>query len=1593
MQGSQASGDQYGASIGGSLGVAANFTNPVVTDPEWDEGMGEMPSGPGALEEELADVNGDGLADKVAADANGVRVRLNLGYGFESDPIRWSGGGFESGESYSGSVGAALGFQINNKEFSGGLGYSEAVDFPRYSWVDVDGDGVLDRLRKDGSDVKVAFGTGAGIGAEVDYGDLAEGEVELLGIPTGQQVAQGRSQGLGAGFDFTIGIGPLCLAGCYVIINPGAHFDHSISSNQVQLADVNGDGYPDSLRSDSDDEIRVRLNNRGRTNLLRSVRNPLGGEIRLGYERDGNTEAQPYSQWVLSSVEVDDKRPGDGPDTLLTTYEYEDNAYNPLEREFLGYGKVVERQRAFADDGDVADDPLLRSIDRRYRNANVFDSGLMTSETLRSPGGTPVKETRTTWGLVDVETGADAALEPTASDPAGVRLLGMSVAPERRKVEQRWYDESGDLGEETWNAFEYDDLGNVVRQLDVGEPELPGDDTIALTTYTNCEISSSSDLQEAFPCPAPKPAGRVSPLWSPKRCPTWTSIPAVFEVRDASGNVLRHRDGSPALCDNSSVTRLEERTGGGDVAVTELSYDSWGSYNHIDYPENADGERLTVDYVYDDDSHANVAQTTDSHGLTATATFDGRTGLIASRTDANEQTTSYTYDAAARIASITGPYEQGSGHATVTFEHHPTAPGYAYAVAHHHDAFHPGDTIDTVAFADGSGRQTQTKQDATLFRGADTPAEAARVVSGAVEFDALGRPVKEWHPTEEPLDRPGTYNTSAASTAPTRTSWNLSDLVTGVVNPDGSTTSTAYGFGGAADFGATLFTTRITDAEGKPQRSFTDVHDNVRAVDDLPAGAAAMRTRYAYDPLGQLARVVDNGGNATEHTYDLLGRRTSTRTPDGGLVERRFDTASNLVARITPKLRAAGQQTTYRYDIERLEAVDHPDGTPDVTYAYGAADAAGNGAGRMVALTDAARDQRFTYDPLGAVASETATMLVHNLNDENEQRLTFTTGFTYDGFGRTRTLTYPDGEVLEHDYDSGGLLASVAGDKGFQHYAYLDRLEYDEFLDRRFQQTGNGVKTTYRYDAATRRLARQNADAPDREIQDLNYAYDRVGNVLSMRNEVPAPVPSLKGGPSAQTYRYDPYYRLRSADGEYRFAPSKRRNYTYATTYDVNGNVTSKDQADVVTGPGGSRITQKPTTYELPAIQYGSSRPHQITRIGKRPYTFDANGNFTGWTEDKGGQRRTVTWDATDRMRSVADQGSTTRYTYDESGRRAIERGPAGETAFVNQWYTVRNGSVATKQIWAGSERLAQQRQFADGTYEFMRYFLHKDLQGSTNVVTDDDGKVFQHMEYFPSGETWVLEHSDVHRTPYLFTGGYLDEVRNLVDLGARWYEPREQFLYSADPVLEDDPDQVVDDPALLPAYSYAESSPLTLVDLTGRQPSAARTAFTNAFGRVFRRGQPAAAQAAVQAAPAAAAPASAAAAPPAPPAAAPAPANAPAQGPAGAPAGGPAAQQPATAKGWRSSRLWQALEGLATPQRIQKWGAFTDRFEAKPLVAINLSKGADGWQVQDVKLAPTFSKLGQITAFDRSRATAAAAGPNALAAQPAAPPPASGAP
>jgi RHS repeat-associated protein len=110
---------------------------------------------------------------------------------------------------------------------------------------------------------------------------------------------------------------------------------------------------------------------------------------------------------------------------------------------------------------------------------------------------------------------------------------------------------------------------------------------------------------------------------------------------------------------------------------------------------------------------------------------------------------------------------------------------------------------------------------------------------------------------------------------------------------------------------------------------------------------------------------------------------------------------------------------------------------------------------------------------------------------------------------------------------------------------------------------------------------------------------------------------------------------------------------------------------------------------------------------------------------------------------------------------------------------------------------------------ETFQYFFHPDHLGSTSYITDASGEVYQHLEYFAFGETFVEEHSNTDRTPYLYNGKELDEETGLYYYGARYYDARVSIWLAVDPKAEE---FIGWSP-----YNYAMNSPIVYIDPDGR--------------------------------------------------------------------------------------------------------------------------------------------------------------------------------
>ena len=100
---------------------------------------------------------------------------------------------------------------------------------------------------------------------------------------------------------------------------------------------------------------------------------------------------------------------------------------------------------------------------------------------------------------------------------------------------------------------------------------------------------------------------------------------------------------------------------------------------------------------------------------------------------------------------------------------------------------------------------------------------------------------------------------------------------------------------------------------------------------------------------------------------------------------------------------------------------------------------------------------------------------------------------------------------------------------------------------------------------------------------------------------------------------------------------------------------------------------------------------------------------------------------------------------------------------------------------------------------------------GSTSYITDASGEVYQHLEYFAFGGTFVEEHSNTDRTPYLFNGKELDEETGLYYYGARYYDAQTSIFLSVDPLAEKYSFQS--------PYAYAANNPIRFIDIQGKGP------------------------------------------------------------------------------------------------------------------------------------------------------------------------------
>jgi RHS repeat-associated protein len=1503
------------AYVGGHVGMPkiggdSSVIQAIVGAPSTDAGVA-LSANLSTVQNDLVDVNGDGLPDRVSMPVPGVlMVELNLGGKFGAPDLinvgPWNAGKMDDIAKYVGSGGPDLFFKEPERvrrsvtvtlqssagaSFVVGVGRSweSSIAATEVAFVDVTGDGLPDYVRKGPNDrvMYVRVNTGHGFGEKQAwnlpswpggatlpflsgkgfFGGKVDSLLDAITGPRTMDVLEANgSYTSEASKSWGVSLG-----GSVGIFSFGGSYTEQKSTRQTGLQlgmiDIDGDGVADHvLKAEKRDgssnaEVQVRLSRLGRANLLKHVTRPLGGAIDLFYARAGHTVAMPEHRWVLSQVTVRDGRGATDRDQavtghdLVTTYAYADGRHDRNEREFLGFGQV---ERTNGDGSHVV---------RTYRNDRYAFKGLLTGERVLDADRRTLVETVNEYGdpysdpdyrRQSGEPSCDAR-RPFAYGPDDYWCGSMFPAPTR--VEKRFYEREDAPRIVTRQEYHYDAFGNVDRFDDFGDVSAANtaDDLHATVSYFADGLADGTNS---------------------------VSRPKDLEAHDANGKTLRKRIGEYDARGNLHrlVSSVDDKTSVDSI----LDWDELGRMWRLQGPD-VKGRRYTITYDFDQVVRTFVTATTDSHGYTSSAEWDYRFGEVTKTTDVNGNVTRRVLDAFERVTDVYGPYDTTAPTVHADFVIGAAAP---YAITR--NRLPEGGTLDTVTLVDGLARVIQTKKTALVYgRGLGWS------VTGHQLFDAMGRVAVQgqtfFETGSSPLYRDGTpiHPKSTTYDALGRTVKTIESIEPTDDHPDGlAVTTMSYGFGAAGV--PTRLTATVTDPMGKVRVMYRDTADRVVAVDERNTGQTAT-TRYDYDPLGQLLDVIDARGYSTSLAYDRIGRRTSLASPDAGTTTFLYDAAGNL----TTKTDSRKVTIQYVYDYEQLRRIEYPNARA-VTFEYGPPGALENGAGRIVRVGDDAGTETRGYGKLGELARTTRTIPALRPGDVEK---VFETRFAFDSYGRMQWITYPDGETVRYAYDVGGLVRSAIGKRSAsKHYpaaeeTYLASLEYNEHGQRRMMTLGNGGMTKYDYYPESLRLQALHTEAAGQVLQALTYRYDRVGNVLGMTNSLPPPT-SLRSGPVSFEFAYDDLYRLTSATGTAQSRAQVLDSFKATYGYDAIHNMTRNTQVHVLhtlSDPGDGSGTPARTNHDF-GYEYDPKHPHQAIRIGETNLVYDAAGNTTaecrapnatasaGCGPSADGLRRFY-WTDESRLAAVIDGGgqNATRFIYDAGGERIVKQGRGGEGLTIGQFFSLKGRKAATKHVFVGSTRLASKllpppgwqpsdatvvvapaststipgcdpsnyqpnkcpmlpggdpvlNHAADGTtVRPETYYYHPDHLGSTSWVTDQNGRVHEHVEYFPYGEVWRDVKGDTRGGPvkgqrFLFTAKEFDEETGLYYFGARYYDPVRATWTSPDPALdryvpraeETTGDRMpggggVFRPANLSLYSYASNTPIGAIDGDGR--------------------------------------------------------------------------------------------------------------------------------------------------------------------------------
>jgi RHS repeat-associated protein len=1152
---------------------------------------------------------------------------------------------------------------------------------PPNSWVnsvtckDLNGDGLVDISY--GGDSQVYINTARGWSADSRWKYISTSAWDTIDL---------NGDGL---FDFVSGL-------TAKMRKPNGDIGDTLSlPERRRFLYINDDPYPDIY----DLETGAVYISKATPDLLTKVTLPTGGSIGWSYKRvavdsylsSGWRRGATFRKYVVDKITTNEGTSRSG-STFTTSFEYPVGRYERSAKLFVGFSYV----KKVHPNGEY-------SITRF--NQDIKSAGTICSEeNYASNGALKYKQTNN-W------------VTGTVSSSPGYKVLLGSQTTE--------WPGSGTNASKSEVSYTYDEYGNAITELQMGEVSKTGDEV----TYERSYINDTSNWLIGFPS-REKTVDQDGNVLADKLIwydgLSWGAISKglVSEEKFWLDNFCGTTCSDDSFYySNSSMPNSDSNN---PHPIVKYTYDAVGNRStttkHNVWQGGNGDQTETVEY----DSYAFClpVKYTNALGQTTTFTVDYVVGKPLTITDSNQGIKKYVYDSLGRITSEFGPRDAVNPRVKCNYANALTrTPKNQYITIERQTDIGSTNYIWERSFLDGFGRVWNSEKQAPENK------------------ETEHKLIYDWNGLMAEDDLPW-FKSAAASVNvksiyivvnPKTIVYDSLQRVLSVKEPDGNVTQYAYDG----------LKTTIIDPNNNVTRQFQDAYGRlVRIEQDNDDGTYV--TINEYDALGRLIRVLDANYNAgvssksIDYQYDSLGRMIYSSDPYSGGTGYHYDLIGNLIS----KTDAKGNKLIYEYDsLNRMakKSVLAPDGTVPTVLSRNVYDepTSANGAGRLTStlIGNDTLDGKYDYDLEGNIIS----------SNKSIDGSIYTTNITYDSLNRIKQLTYPDKEMVGYEYDTGAL-SQVTG-----FVKYSDWISAGIPGDMTY---ANGVATHCDYHPGTLRLLYLITKAPDDTyIQSFKYEYDKAGNITVITDN--EPVTTMHTVSTTQNFEYDKINRLKkSGFGIY--------------SYDRAGNITTKEQV---------------------TFGYNDSNHPYCPTIGSNGYkaAYDSNGNLIGKT-DKNGVYWRYQYNAENMLIAVyqgPEKGKeylVEEYFYDAAGMRSQKNTYDGATVKTTRYIYFGNnviyetGPGTTRYILAGGREIAK---VVDGK----TYYTHRDHLGSSSVVTDSAGAVVNWNANHPYGENWqVSPVGTVDLDKHRFTGKETDASSGLVYFGARFYDPEVGRFITVDP-------------------------------------------------------------------------------------------------------------------------------------------------------------------------------------------------------------------